>query len=347
MNNMSNSPLTCPYTVTIADIPYHRAYGGDIFAGAGFRYGLGCRRDNTARIYGVRRTGGAMTGAGSQLAASALGAISDFPTGGMRTNYSAGDPDHLSFANTNPSQGGLGATVFGGGLFESHAVCAADYYGRGPAGPDLGADATIGSTEMRPVLQAQGNVVIEGRTLGAGVHQTIYVDGNAFITGPILFLGAGNPAYANRTEIPSFRLIVKGNIYVEPAVGQIDGVYIAQADEAVIGDDQGRFYTCGARAFASGPGAPNPYSGFAPNAYHLSGACKTRLTVYGAVIAEVIKLTRTAGSLIQSPQTTPFETYNSGGGPAEVFVFSPEVWLNGEFSSSGEFDAVTALPPVL
>lgn len=344
MGGASNSPRTCPFQVSIANRPYHRVYGGDVYAGAGFRNGTNCRRDNDARIYGSVTGSGPLPGAGSQLAAFALGRILDFPTGNIRTN--ANDFDHLSFANTNPSTAGLGTgSPFGGGLDDDYLVCAPNYYSLGPAGTDLGNDATVISGNSDPVIQARGNVVIEGRTLGAGAKQTIYVDGNAFITGNIQFASGGVPSYANRAAIPSFRLIVKGNIFVEPNVGRIDGIYAAQPDEAVPGDNQGRFYTCGARAFPAGPGVPNPYA-YAPNANQLNGACaSTGLTVYGAVIAEVVKLTRTNGSVRQS--AVPGETYNAGGAPAEVFVFSPEVWLNGAFSGSGEFDSVTALPPVL
>jgi hypothetical protein len=122
-----------------------------------------------------------------------------------------------------------------------------------------------------------------------------------------------------------FRLIVRGNIYVSRNVTQLDGLYVAQ--------DNG-FYTC-----ANDTASP-PLDGT------LYAACQAKLTVNGAVVARQIFLLRTRGSLSQSSAN---ET-GSGGQAAEVFNYSPALWVNQPVQSTeptADYDAIISLPPIL
>ncbi|QQS19119.1 hypothetical protein IPL68_03715 [Candidatus Saccharibacteria bacterium] len=71
--------------------------------------------------------------------------------------------------------------------------------------------------------------------------------------------------------------------------------------------------------------------------------CQNRLTVYGAVAANKLVLSRTYGSLIAVPGV-PAE-------PAENFYYSPELWLaqDGANTANGpvRYDSYVSLPPVL
>ena len=239
-------------------------------------------------------------------------------------------------------------------MHRENATCAPDYYAlaNGGAGgnninPTTAANQTI-------TTQSSGIVFIGAGVLAQGSSRTIYVNGNVFITGDIRYAPG---AYNTADDIPSFRLIVRGNIYVHPSVTQLEGLYVAQSDDLnndgdvndinfanpVAGDGQGRFYTCGNSAWAANTPSYAPNSANMVDA-SVNGCRGRRLTVVGAVLAEMLKLNRSLGTRSQS---TAAERYNSGGNPAEVFIFSPEVWLNGDFPARGDFDSLTALPPVL
>jgi hypothetical protein len=125
--------------------------------------------------------------------------------------------------------------------------------------------------------------------------------------------------------MPSFKLIVEGNIYVSPAVTRLDGVYRAQPPAATPG--KGNFYTCA--------------NGFTPMTLGVavSAGCGNQLTVNGAVSARQVWLLRTAGTV-------------SAATAAETFNFVPETWVNAAFGSVmpedlAGYDSLSNLPPVL
>lgn len=288
VNEASNTPQTCTISVTVHDRPYFKVYGGDVHAGSGF--GEACATDAQARIIGWHNG----AGSGTQLAAFALNTITGFASGQARA---ATDYDHLTFANTSGT--------YGGNFAATNTICAADYWG-----------------EATGVLT--GNQTISGRNLGMGTRQTIYVDGNAYISGSIRYAGG---SYNDISQIPAFRLIVKGNIYVAPSVTELNGLFVAMPD----GGDTGRFYTC-----SNGFGRPTQTL--------LDSACQNPLTVYGSVVADLIKFNRSGGSLRHAGTG---ETWNSGGVPAEKFIYTPESWLTSEFTQGGEAQSYRTLPPVL
>lgn len=244
-----------------------------------------------------RGASGSYGGAGTQYAAIALSNLQDFATG----QGSAIAPTGLSFANNSDGDINLAGGMFGGHY--DGAACTPNYF----------SNANNVQT---------GNVTLGAQTIANGVHKTIYVDGNVYITGNIVF--SGGP-YANTSQIPSFSLIVKGNIYIAPGVTQLDGFYIAQPASA--GDTKGVIYTCTSSAFNAAPLDRN-----------LQNICSSPLTVNGSFIGRQVWLLRTAGTLTTTP--------------AEKFNYVPELWLSAPFGNglggdAGDYNSITSLPPVL
>lgn len=343
VTDATNSPLTCPFTVDVVSKPYHRVYGGDVSVGGGFEGATSCATDTAAGVTGTNLPNAPYRGAGSQLATFALDMLFDFATGQVRSN--ATDPDHLSFANINHHvDTGWPAAIyarFGGGMHPSNAVCAKDYYSKLPAtAVAVPTNPFVIIPSTQGVYRHTGDLRLTSNPGGVGTGRdvTIYVDGNVFVEGTGITYQNG--AYTSIADIPSLRLIVRGNIYLEPSVTQLDGLYVAQPNTSNP-NTTGRFVTCGSRAWSG----RNP--NFVPTDGEMVTTCRTnKLRVHGAVIADVIKLLRTAGTLTRS--TTTERATNTLGDAAEVFIFSPEIWLNGDLpKGSGEFDAVVPLPPVL
>ncbi|HTE57540.1 MAG TPA: hypothetical protein VK694_02260 [Verrucomicrobiae bacterium] len=320
--------------------PYFRVYGGDIIAGAGYTGGASCGNQN-AGIISWNRPGGAgpYIGSGGQLGVMAMDIIYEFASGQVRTNSSAAaSPKSSTFANVNPSFSSYGAGTYGGGLFSAPgtAPCAPDWYANA-TGPDPGPTLIINpAPNVIQTLYSNHDLTIPTTNLGAGSRITVYVNGNAFIEGTgVRYQGTGD--YANIYDIPSFRLIVRGNIYILPSVSQLDGDYIAQPSNA----NTGRIYTCGGRPWIARAGL----SQYVPDDAAINTTCRTRLTVYGTMTAEVLKLLRTAGTQATS---VPNENFSAGGNPGEVFINSAESWLSGGLDTGqGAADGYAPLPPVL
>src|SRR5581483_8139054 len=149
-----------------------------------------------------------------------IDSISGFSSASLQNN-SPSQPNLLSFANTPaPLDGSFGGATH----------CIPDFYGTpssfqtGPYYVNSGADATHLGTPL---------------SVGAATPPVIYVDGDAVITNNILFSNASS--YGSLSNIPSFYLIAKGNIYIDQHVNQIDGVFIAEPKS---GGGGGRIYTC-------------------------------------------------------------------------------------------------------
>ena len=115
---------------------------------------------------------------------------------------------------------------------------------------------------------------------------------------------------ATSTNIPSFALNVKGgNIYIDPAITELDGLYVASKDGAGRG---GKIYTCGTASGASF--APMP-------AASLFNGCHQQLVVYGAFVANQVNLMRTFGSLRDA---TAGEGVGGSHAPAEKYRAGPD-----------------------
>lgn len=297
----SATGLPNPPVVPVTSKPYFEVDGGDVSAGAGMSVGgndCAVSANTKAGIVSWNRgASGSYGGAGTQYAAIALSNLQDFATG----QGSGIAPTGLSFANNSDGNVNLAGGMFGGHY--DGAACTPDYF----------ANANNVQT---------GNVTLGAQTIANGVHKTIYVDGNVYITGNIVF--SGGP-YANTSQIPSFSLIVKGNIYIAPGVTQLDGFYIAQPASA--SDTKGVIYTCTSSAFNAAPLDRN-----------LQNICSSPLTVNGSFIGRQVWLLRTAGTLTTTP--------------AEKFNYVPELWLSAPFGNglggdAGDYNSITSLPPVL
>lgn len=159
----------------------------------------------------------------------------------------------------------------------------------------------------------------------AATNQTVDASTGTVVTnGDVFITGSPNNSLASfgMGTIP-LRWIVANNIYISSGVSYLEGNYIAK----------GKIYTC-----ATGIGAPVPIASMA-------SSCGTPLTVSGTFIAgSGVKLQRTFGTL-------------SNIVPAETFVYSPDVWMQAIAPNSnvpasaqgttGKYDSVTLLPPVL
>jgi len=310
---------------------YLRVYGNDIMAGGDF--GSGCSaRDAAAgiRAYSQSQTIASVTdwkGASSQFGAFALGAIDGFFSANMRGPISGAGlprpPLDLTFGNTTNGTTKVGVNEGGSSGISN---CTTDYFALGAA------TATAGGT-----IGTVGTSI----TVPEGSHQAHYYTGNVYIRGNgIVFQdSATGSTWGGSTDtIPSYYLIVKGNIYIDPAVTQLDGVYIAQplkpGDPGYnAADPKGEIITC---ANASGP-------------ITSLGGCTNKLTVNGSFIARQVRFLRTTGDLLAAQP-------NEGAGSpniAEVFNFSPEVYLSPLHPSLRtnlpftKYDYITSLPPVL
>ena len=321
--------IQCSMNINVVSKPYISIYGGDVSVGkAAPRAGdTVCTENTSAQILGWQRlTGLTYTGAGTQIAIFAINTIDQFASGQERSTT---NPKSLTFANTGNA---TASSTYGGGLASTNISCAANYWSpSGSSTPVTINPATNGT------FQSTGNtnINVNPAGIGAGHDVTIYVNGNAYISGNILY-DPTRTSYTNIDQIPSFRLIVQGNIYVAPTVTELHGTFVAVDNGS---GTAGKFYTC-----SSGFGAPTPAE--------LDGPCLNNfLRVYGSVIADTIKLNRTGGTLSQA---TVSDTYNhnvhppgSRTGPAERFIYTPESWLTSEFNTGGDAGSYKNQPPVL
>jgi hypothetical protein len=194
----------------------------------------------------------------------------------------------------------------------------------GPSGPVITLDA---ATLTSGVYTYGSNVKISG-TLGAGKNVTIVVTGSghdAYIDGNIDYA-----AYTLAT-VPRLSVYVQdGNIMVDSSVDHIHGFFSALKTDP----GTGVFYTCGK--------ALNLSYSLATDATAYDN-CNHKLTIFGAVSADSINLGRTWGTL-GGATGVPAE-------PAEVFQYSPELWLAQPSSSASAgaspYNSITSLPPVL
>ncbi len=331
-------------TVTNPKLPYARVYGGDVIAGMP----QGCQGwtedesltsfSNFTSAHILAYTSGSGTtfkGSGVQLAAQALGGIYGFTTASTRTvdpKLSKG----LSFSGT-------GGGTYGGG-FGGTPPCPADYYSQHTGGAPSGALAS----NVSGVYESAGNLSISG-DVANGKKMVIFVNGDVQITGNTT-LNIANTAWSSVGNIPSLWLIVKGNIYIQPNVTQVEGVYIAQPRDSknVNLDDPaatgGFIYTC-----ANGAAAPTEPMLTSTAA----GGCGRKLSINGSLTALGLRLYRTNGDI--STQAINNETAAQARADvniAEVFQFTPEFWLAGcnaglNLCAQPGVPSIYSLPPVL
>lgn len=317
----SRSAIVCFLVVAK---PYVKVFGGDTAAGSGI--GSSCLSNPDGSITAWNKDTGTYPGAGSQFGVFALDRIHNYAS----AQHSAGPnkPSGLSFANKNVTMGG---GIYGGSF--GSLPCIPDYFSAKPGDAqalpltptisNLGTGHFAAGSDVTPA-----SVTIAGGTINPNQRSVLYVQGDVYITGNIIYPGGWD-----RNSMPLFELIVKGNIYVAPGVTQLDGAYIAQENAT----GTGVIYTC---ATSAAPLTPD-------NTLH--SKCKgNKLTVNGLLSAPQIMLLRTFGTLANS------DIGNGSANAAEVINYNPTMWIaqppassSTNNSKAGKYDAVTSLPPIL
>ncbi|HJQ09140.1 MAG TPA: hypothetical protein VJ836_06695 [Candidatus Saccharimonadales bacterium] len=301
--------------VRVGAKPYLRVFGGDVSAGNGQSTAPGvCVNNNSAAVVSWNRGTPGYTGAGAQYAVLALGRINGFATSHGNTPVG---PNRLAFANT----GGISGLDFGGSL--GSQPCIPDYYSRMPAGaaPFGGNISAMGGGSFR----ASGPLALAAGNINPGQRSVLYVNGDVLITGPITYPGGWNT-----NTMPSFTLVVRGNIYVSRTVSRLDGVFIAQPN----GASGGTIYTC------ANPDLPA--TAVLTTGGAVFSSCSAGLEINGAFVAKQVQFLRTRGTLTADPALNT--------SIAEIFNFSPALWMAQPPVPAGagtDYDAIISLPPVL
>ncbi|MEO8105387.1 MAG: hypothetical protein ABI602_03570 [Candidatus Saccharibacteria bacterium] len=339
-----DSGQACSQAVT--NMPYAHFFGLDVSAGGNFATGsdkcLGSTPAPSGIVAFVKGIGPLVRGSAVQYGALALGPVNSFGSASLRPAIPT-SRDGLTFANQGPL-GSLGTTHCVPDYFStipatltqsSSDVNMAPFDGVGvPATPQQFWYGRAGRTTIKGFPGA-------GQGINKGNRIAIYVSGDVFIKDDIKFK---QTSWTTSDVVPSFYLIVKGNIFISPNVSQLDGVYVAQ---------NGTINTC----------APS-VGVYLPSEVYDN--CTNQLTVNGAFVAKNVNLYRTFASLRNSqggesplgplgPDNCTINgarstTYDCA---AEIFNFSPETFLSkpalGRSANVGgiKYDFITSLSPVL
>lgn len=304
---------TCTSSVSVFYLPYLNVYGGDVLTGSSSSYNAGvssCTTDSSAGVFSWNNYNTGYSGAGAQYAVQTLAAIVEFASGLSSNNT---PPAGLSFANVDPAYNSPGQGKFGGYFGAPGGDC--NFTGDLTSAPVSGAAATSAIAALPAQLPDASQTVV-------------YANGDVYISRDIIYTTSG---WTNVSQIPFFKLVVVGgDIYIDRTVSKLDGLYVAEPNGAT----GGRIYTC-----ATGPGvAVNPTL---PGSYT---TCNKQLVVNGAFVARYVAFGRTYGSVGQAKTTDSLSSNHD----AEVFNYTPELWLPRGASSPGDaYTSITGLPPVL
>jgi len=319
--------LNCSGTVSISALPYLRTYGSDVWAGGA--YSAPCNIN--ANIYALARNSSGYIGSGAQYGVTALLNIKGFFSSSLRVSGNLPAKGY-SFSNT------VGDPDYGG-QFRGAGICLPDYYNDTQDNPSTVAgnlhavltNAPAGRSQYllnSNPLSSQADVVPNGKQIA------VYYDGDVTIKNNITYDTSGRASYA---DIPYFVLVARGNIYIDPSVTRLDGLYIAQSTTA----DNGKLYTCWPIA--------------EPVTANIYDTCNQQLVINGAVVANEVKFFRTNNSLRDSSvgERPNFGT-GTGTKAAEVINFTPELYMGysplkipgSSSGSTGVYDAIFSLPPV-
>jgi hypothetical protein len=356
----------------ITNEPYFHAYGSGISTGGDYGGGT----DGGLLAGWDNNTLGSATGSSTQLSALALIKITGVAsaTGSMVATSPDGIPgDALSFANNiGGNTTDIDSPVLGGNFGGGHTIKAPT-----TTVPAVTIPATYTVNASMPsgdynYTSSTSNVTLNGGTIATGSNVRIFVKGNVDITGDIQY--APGPWNTTTTTPPSFTLVATGNIYIDPHVTELDGLYVAQSSAlpTTYPAPDGKVYTCGAGTtpYIDGSLPPSAFTAMAHN--ELFDNCNSQLTVFGSFVANQINLMRTFGSLRNGagaagtgPGPYPANCSNVGMPPSnyggfitpsnascgsELFRFSPEMYLSSTPPSSNglpPYDTETSLPPVL
>jgi hypothetical protein len=331
-------PCSGQANLQVAFEPYLKAYGGDVWAGGSFA--ASCGSSGGIFAYAGLNGAGKYIGSSGQFGVTALMNINGFYSSSVRTVANQ-PPKDTTFSNVTgvPNSD----TTYGGG-YGGSGICMPDYYATTQNAPvsKPNLNAAVSSSPLGKsqyiITKVKGPPTI---TIPLGHQIAVYAVGDLYIDRNIVFDTA---ARATTDDIPAFVMIVKGNIYIDPGVTQLDGIYIAQPSVPATPTD-GRIYTCAPDAGALYPAAS------------LLASCSSQLVVNGALIAQQVKFLRTFKSLNDStPAEIPNFADGTGTNAAEVINYTPEMYLAPSplldlsnpvgGSGYGKYQAIYGLPPV-
>ena len=275
--------------LTVSNRPFFKVYNGSASAGGAYQ-SLSPNCSGGGVLASWNNNSGTYPASGDFGASAQIGALALGPITGFASNQSAfgNDPTGLSFANSvsvdktqdpyNPKLGGNFNTSPGAG------DCFTDVSPPAGGGGPIAGPKTIGTVGSPTYLNP-------------GQNQSVFVTGDVYISSNVQYVGdntkTGSLAAWNSTgNVPSYVVHATGNIFIDPSVTELDGLYEAQ----------GKIYTCGANT--------SPYSAMALSLLYTG--CNNQLTVYGNLIATQINMARSFGSLRDE---TPNPSTSSGGTP--------------------------------
>jgi hypothetical protein len=353
--SISGTSLSGPCTtIPVVDLSYFKVFGGDVEVGGDFE-GTSCTNPaGEGKLSGWYSNGSPMFGASTQFAATALGQI----IGVNSAHGSAPSPPAgLTFANRPVSDiETTFNTNYSAKLGGNFGTTQCLFNPTLPSATPLNASSASAGTSP---LNGDGTFSVPAAytpfTLGSGNfapphHVTLYVNGNVFISGNVIYNGDGSWNLNSSATPPSFMLVATGSIYIAPTVTELNGIYMAK----------GNIYTCATSA-------GNPVS-----STNLFDVCNRQLLVHGSFVARHLNFMRTVGTLNDSLNGGLNESRESAGRGScknqqlsaaptqpslrqcagEVFDFSPEMYLSEweimpEGNGAVQYDSLTSLPPVL
>lgn len=310
--------------------PYLQVDNGDVWAGANFDTAVpasfpvpptcGGTTNYDSRIRSVTSDiSGLWRGSFVQYAAFATGRISGFGSGGTPNNS-----NKLTFANTD-------SPVYG--EFTNAPKCIPNYFGllssysyssqddKTSNSGNVNSFRNNQQSFVRP-SSSSGRFNLNGQNNNVKGTRTVVIDGDLNISSNIKY--TANYGNSSNLNIPSLVFVVKGDIFIDESVENIDAILISH----------GTIWTCASEG--------NPTTAVAEN------VCKDQLVINGALIANRINFMRTReGSGNFGGVSNPASV------PAEVINFSPEFYLSSpifrsNLTSEGAFKTVLIkdLPPI-
>jgi hypothetical protein len=265
----------------------------------------------------------------------------------MRPSFPT-EPNDLTFANTLAPPA-MPPSYMGGNYGAGQGYCAPDYFndeqfvGLSPTAVNAidvtgGSLAPGGQTLVKP---ASGTLRLSaGALVPRGFRHTIFVDGNVQITGDINYTDAA-AAVDNPLDVPYLTIIAKGNIYIDPGVSVLSGLYIAQPISNPISTPPttGYIFTCRDNS----GGSPLPI------AATFATSCDSKLAVYGAFIAQRVILQRTIGTVRNNHAFSGQVEHGDSPNLAEEFKATPELYIGSPVfkAKTNPYDSIKELPPVL
>jgi hypothetical protein len=339
----ATDPLNCGniQAASVSQQPYTRFYGNDVITGGNFMSGGGCvaGADEGALAFGGFNTGAAVfdqstyLGSASELAIVATGQISGVLPGSQNVRSPVAE---LAIANSGlPS--GYAITIasnsydFGGGIDSSDpSLCTSEFPILSTPGTPVGPATSLNGLSGN--FERNADLTINASAIAISNRPMLVINGNITISGDISYNSTAG--WASIDDIPLVRIYATGNIYIDKSVEKLDGLYVAQ----------GNIYTCT-------NGSTRYNSALAADQLSIKNDCTRQLVVNGAFVAKQVHMLRSRGSVYGIPPTPPVNLESSSSSNiAEVFVFSPEMYLAylsiaGQGTAVGAFDSILSLPP--